>query len=113
PRARRAPLAKIGAVLDHDLRGGRHVIADLNAPVEQPLAERQAALGEAAIVEHPHGARVAVITFDHAHRDEAAAWQDLLHDLDLRLFAEIAKLVRGVAGAAAHIDAALFRDPVA
>src|SRR3990170_1284790 len=108
---RRAAFTQIRTLVHHDGDAGRQARGHLHAPVEQPLAELHAPLGQAAILDNPHRAGAAVKTLDEFQRDEQAARDHRLHDLDLGLLAQETELVLGLAGAAAHIDPALPPPP--
>src|SRR4029077_2535502 len=108
--ARRAALAQIGPLVDHDL--ARQVRRNPDAPVEQPLADLDTALGEPAVLQDPDHARSSVISLDESEGHKQAFGNRLLDDFDFGLFAKIPQLVLRVADAAAHVDTPFFGDAV-
>src|SRR5690349_8669309 len=70
----RSARLQAGGVFDNDRAG--QLGADLNPPVEQPLAEPGAQPDEPAVLHDPYQAGAAVITFDELERHKHAVCND-------------------------------------
>src|SRR6185436_18721362 len=95
PAARGTAFAQ-AVVIVNDGRS-RQVRRDLDATIEQPLADLHAAPCQPAILQDPYRAGTAVIPFDEFERHKQSARNHFLDDLDFRLLAEITLLMLRIA----------------
>src|SRR5215207_1373101 len=111
PATRGAAYAQPGPIVNHDR--SRQVRCDFDATVQQPFADLHAVLCQPALLQDPHGAGAAVISFDEFEWYKHSKRNHFFDDLDFYLFAEIAQLMLRIAQTASDVHAALFGQAVA